>query len=130
VLDPVDGTRAFLCGAPTWGVLIALADAHGGPRFGLIDQPFTGERFAGGFGVAEWRRGDAVRPLGVRGTERLSEALIMTTFPEVGTPADGQAFQRLARPMPADPLWSRLLCLCAAGAGPDRSGGGGGAESL
>ncbi|MBL4542748.1 MAG: inositol monophosphatase family protein [Rhodobacteraceae bacterium] len=95
VLDPVDGTRAFLCGAPSWGVLIALADAHG-PRFGLIDQPFTGERFAGGFGVAEWRRGDAVRPLDVRGTERLSEALIMTTFPEVGTPADGQAFQRLA----------------------------------
>jgi len=42
VLDPIDGTRAFLSGAPTWGVLIALADA-GGPIYGLIDQPYIGE---------------------------------------------------------------------------------------
>jgi histidinol phosphatase-like enzyme (inositol monophosphatase family) len=95
VLDPVDGTRAFLCGAPTWGVLIAVRDATG-PRFGLIDQPFTGERFAGGFGVAEWTRGTATRPLRTRATERLEDALIFTTFPEVGTATDGAAFHRLA----------------------------------
>ncbi len=52
VLDPVDGTRAFLSGTPTWGVLIALSDASG-PRLGVIDQPFIGERFIGGFGLAE-----------------------------------------------------------------------------
>lgn len=95
VLDPVDGTRAFLCGAPTWGVLIAVCDATG-PRFGLIDQPFTGERFAGGFGVAEWTQGAETRPLRARGTERLEDAVILTTFPEVGTPEDGAAFRRLA----------------------------------
>src|SRR5690554_658736 len=51
VLDPVDGTRAFLSGAPTWGVLIAVAGAEG-PLLGVIDQPYIGERFLGGFGEA------------------------------------------------------------------------------
>ncbi|HIC64831.1 MAG TPA: histidinol-phosphatase, partial [Paracoccus sp.] len=51
ILDPIDGTRAFLCGAPSWGVLIGLRDA-GGIRYGLIDQPYLGERFEGGFGIA------------------------------------------------------------------------------
>ncbi|WGH77809.1 histidinol-phosphatase [Jannaschia ovalis] len=96
VLDPIDGTRAFISGMPTWGVLIALCDA-GGPRLGLIDQPFTGERFAGGPGVAAWTRGDAARALGVRGTTELAEATILTTFPEVGTEAEAAAFHRVAR---------------------------------
>ena len=39
VLDPIDGTRAFLSGAPTWGVLIAIADENG-PIYGIIDQPY------------------------------------------------------------------------------------------
>ena len=49
VLDPIDGTRGFLSGTPTWGVLIALSD-ESGPRLGVIDQPYTGERFCGGLG--------------------------------------------------------------------------------
>ena len=52
VLDPIDGTRAYLSGAPTWGVLIAV-DAGDGPILGLIDQPYIGERFWGGLGRAE-----------------------------------------------------------------------------
>ena len=51
VLDPIDGTRGYLCGTPTWGVLIAVAD-EGGPLYGLIDQPFIGERFEGGLGLS------------------------------------------------------------------------------
>lgn len=39
VVDPVDGTRGFMSGTPTWGVLIALSDASG-PVYGLIDQPY------------------------------------------------------------------------------------------
>ena len=52
VLDPIDGTRGYLSGTPTWGVLVAVADARG-PIYGLIDQPFIGERFEGGLGRAE-----------------------------------------------------------------------------
>ena len=44
VLDPIDGTRAFISGTTTWGVLIALCDADG-PFLGVIDQPYTQERF-------------------------------------------------------------------------------------
>mgnify|MGYP000144434227 CR=1 FL=1 len=43
VLDPIDGTRAFLSGTPTWGVLISVADQTG-PLYGIIDQPYIGER--------------------------------------------------------------------------------------
>jgi len=46
VLDPIDGTRAFLCGLPNWGVLIAVNDGTR-PVIGIMDQPFTGERFTG-----------------------------------------------------------------------------------
>ena len=42
VIDPIDGTRAFMSGAPTWGVLIAVQDASG-PVYGVIDQPYIGE---------------------------------------------------------------------------------------
>lgn len=46
VLDPVDGTRAFITGRPSFGVLVALLD-DGVPVLGLIDQPITGERWIG-----------------------------------------------------------------------------------
>ena len=46
VLDPIDGTRAFVTGLPVWGTLIALNDGIQ-PVIGVIDQPFTRERFVG-----------------------------------------------------------------------------------
>lgn len=96
VLDPVDGTRAFLSGAPTWGVLIAVADASG-PVYGLIDQPYIGERFEGGFGTAQMTGPQGARALRARGDRPLSEAILFTTFPEVGTVAEGAGFADLAR---------------------------------
>lgn len=101
VLDPIDGTRGYLSGTPTWGVLIALSEEGdakpGAPLMGLIDQPYIGERFVGGFGQAE-----VVGPMGradlrTRGPRPLGEAILYSTFPEVGTPAEGAAFARLAR---------------------------------
>jgi histidinol phosphatase-like enzyme (inositol monophosphatase family) len=94
VLDPIDGTRGFLAGTPTWGVLIALSDETG-PRLGVIDQPYTGERFCGGLG-----RADMTGPLGPRGLKTraprgLDEAILFTTFPEIGTEADRAAFSRV-----------------------------------
>ena len=94
VLDPFDGTRSFLAGTPTWGVLIAVSDENG-PIYGLIDQPYIGERFAGGLGRADLRGPMGLRQLKTRAPRPLSEAILFTTFPEVGTPEDGAAFNRV-----------------------------------
>jgi len=91
VLDPIDGTRAFISGAPSWGVLIGL-DAGQGPVLGVVDQPYIGERFIGGFGKADLVRGDERREIRVRACAGLENVILMTTFPEVGTKAEGAAF--------------------------------------
>ncbi len=95
VLDPIDGTRGFISGTPTWGVLIALSDEDG-PILGVIDQPYIGERFRGGGGLARMEGPQGSAPLRTRALERLSEALLFTTFPEVGTPEERAAFERVA----------------------------------
>lgn len=95
VLDPIDGTRGFLAGTPTWGVLIAVSGA-GGPIYGLIDQPYTSERFEGGLGRREMTGPMGPRPLAVRGDRALSDSILFTTFPEVGTEAEGAAFRAVA----------------------------------
>lgn len=101
VLDPIDGTRGYLSGTPTWGVLIALslegAEGPGAPLFGVIDQPYIGERFLGGFGRAEVSGPLGRAGLGVRPPRPLGEAILFTTFPEVGSAEEGAAFARLAR---------------------------------
>lgn len=97
-VDPVDGTRAFISGAPSWGVLVALAH-RGRPAIGIIDQPFTGERFTGVVTEARretlWRRGAASRRLTTRACERLEDATLFTTFPELGSEAERRAFERV-----------------------------------
>jgi len=95
VLDPIDGTRGYLAGTPTWGVLISIRDATG-PIYGLIDQPYIGERFEGGFGRSAMLGPLGPRALGCRAARPLNEAIVFSTFPEVGTPEDGVAFHRVA----------------------------------
>lgn len=95
VLDPIDGTRSYLSGTPTWGVLIAVSDATG-PIYGMIDQPYIGERFEGGFGRAEVNGPMGRMVLKTRAARPLSEAILFSTFPEVGTLAEGLAFRRVA----------------------------------
>lgn len=97
VLDPVDGTRSFICGAPVFGVLIAVNQGEG-PQLGVIDQPWTGERFIGAkaAGIAEMRRGDERYPLKTRQCAALSEATLLTTFPEVGTAREREGFQAVS----------------------------------
>lgn len=95
VLDPIDGTRGYLCGTPTWGVLVSVCDS-GGPLYGIIDQPYIGERFEGGLGVAQLTGPLGTRPLATRAPRRLAEALMMTTFPEIGTAEEAAAFRAVA----------------------------------
>ena len=73
VLDPIDGTRGYISGTPTWGVLIALSNAEG-PLLGIVDQPYIGERFYGGPDRAEVTGPLGTRPLAVRQTTTLAEA--------------------------------------------------------
>ena len=95
VLDPIDGTRSYLAGTPTWGVLIAVSDENG-PIYGLIDQPYIGERFEGGLGRAEVNGPMGRAVLKTRAPRPLSEAILFSTFPEVGKPEEGAAFRKVA----------------------------------
>jgi myo-inositol-1(or 4)-monophosphatase len=95
VLDPIDGTRGFISGTPTWGVLIAVGGVAG-PVLGVIDQPYIGERFVGGLGEARVEGPTGSFPLKTRTGIALSQATLFTTFPEVGTPAEGDAFRALS----------------------------------
>jgi histidinol phosphatase-like enzyme (inositol monophosphatase family) len=96
VIDPIDGTRAYLSGTPCWGVLIAVADVQG-PFLGVIDQPYTGERFIGGPGLAQMTGPHGTTPLSSKATQALSDAILFTTFPEIGTPEERARFQNVAR---------------------------------
>lgn len=96
VLDPIDGTRGYISGTPTWGVLIALSDANG-PLLGVIDQPYIGERFLGGFGEAWCDGPQGKSDLQARGARPLKEAVLFSTFPEVGTASEQAAFQAVSK---------------------------------
>lgn len=94
VIDPIDGTRSFISGAPVWGVLIALRDASG-PILGIIDQPYIKERFTGGFGAA-WVDGPmGRRPLRTRPPRDLAQATLFSTYPALDTAAETAALQAL-----------------------------------
>ncbi|MEI7931448.1 MAG: histidinol-phosphatase [Alphaproteobacteria bacterium] len=82
VLDPIDGTRAFIAGLPVWTTLIALRH-EGEPVLGSIGQPYVGELFIGSqaAGSRLVTRGKET-PLRVRPCPRLTEAIIATTDPE------------------------------------------------
>ncbi len=96
VLDPIDGTRGFISGTPTWGVLIALS-TETGPILGVIDQPYIAERFVGGEGHAFVKGPTGRAALGTRETRNLNQAVVFTTFPEVGTEAEGAAFRAVSQ---------------------------------
>ncbi len=99
VIDPIDGTRGFIAGTPTWGVLIAVGPQDGtdaGPVIGIVDQPYIGERFIGTPRGAELIRGDISHPLSTRAPRPLAEAVVFTTFPEVGSAEEAAAFRAVA----------------------------------
>jgi myo-inositol-1(or 4)-monophosphatase len=95
VLDPIDGTRGFISGTPTWGVLIAVGGPTG-PLLGVIDQPYTAERFVGGLGEVRMTGPAGRRTLRTRDTAQLAQAILFTTFPEVGSKTEGAAFAALS----------------------------------
>ncbi len=95
VIDPIDGTKAFITGMPLFGTLIALA--HGGrPVIGIIEMPALGERFVGAVGRPTLHDG---KPCRVRDCRDLSRATLYATSPEMFGTAEGPdaaAFRRVA----------------------------------
>lgn len=92
VIDPIDGTRAFITGRPSFCTLLALLE-DGVPVLGLIDQPVTGERWIGGRNMAASFKGSFGGRIGPRKIRQLAEAELSSTAPE----ALGQAAARFDR---------------------------------
>ncbi len=93
VIDPIDGTRAFITGMLHWGVLVALFDGET-PIIGVMHQPFTDELFVGDNITAEYRRGALRKTLEVRGCARIKDAVLASTSPQffkAGEEQDGFA---------------------------------------
>jgi histidinol phosphatase-like enzyme (inositol monophosphatase family) len=85
VVDPIDGTRAFISGRPIFGTLIALLE-DGAPVLGVIDQPVTGERWIGARGRPTLFNG---APATARRQPRLDRAIFATTAPWLCSAFDG-----------------------------------------
>lgn len=95
IIDPIDGTRAYIIGAPSFAILIALKSENGF-ECSVVSQPFTRERFWARQGEAFWQRGDETRKLAVSSVTDLGSAKLASTFPEIGTAAERSAFERVA----------------------------------
>jgi histidinol phosphatase-like enzyme (inositol monophosphatase family) len=96
VLDPIDGTRAFMAGLPVWGTLIGLT-RKGTPAYGLMHQPFMGERFYGDGGSAGYKGPHGTRKLMTRRCASLGEAILSTTSPSLFEGKDRDAYERVER---------------------------------
>ena len=94
VLDPIDGTKSFISGMLAWGTLIGLM-RFGEPVFGLMNQPFTHERFSGDGGAARYRGPAGNRELRVRECASIADTLLFTTSPLLMNRDDRAAFGKL-----------------------------------
>jgi myo-inositol-1(or 4)-monophosphatase len=131
VLDPIDGTKSFICGLPLWGTLIGL-EHRGRPCYGLMHQPFTRERFSGDGEAAYWRgparrhaesswRKDAAteerRKLTTRACASLKEATLMTTSPKLIDESLRDAFFRVEAETRLSRYGGDCYAYCALAAG-------------
>ncbi len=91
VIDPIDGTKAFITGRPTFGTLIALL-RHGTPILGVIDQPVIADRWVGAKGRPATQNG---RPARTRRCAALGNAIVSTTSPQQFPGDDRAPFERL-----------------------------------
>jgi myo-inositol-1(or 4)-monophosphatase len=96
IIDPIDGTRAFVSGMPAWGTLIGLV-VDGRAVAGWMHQPYIGELFSGIDGAGWLERGEERRSLRVRATTDLTAATMYSTHPSMFTTSDEQAaFERIS----------------------------------
>ena len=103
ILDPVDGTRAFVAGLPLWTHLIGLR-FRGEPLLGIIGQPYLDEVYVGSPTGSRLIARDGQRLLKVRPCPRLTQATLASTDPysyfdgaELGAWSQVRAAARIVR---------------------------------
>jgi len=116
VLDPIDGTKSFICGLPAWGTLIALTRG-GVPIYGMMHQPFTREHFSGDGRGARYRGPAGDRALRVRPCATLSDAIMLTTSPLLMKEPDRQSFRRVEREVRLSRYGGDCYAYCVLAAG-------------
>lgn len=94
ILDPIDGTRAFISGLPVWGTLIGYRHKDGS-QMGMMSQPFTKERYFGDGNKAFYQGPDGNREIKTRACESIEQATLFTTTPQLFTPAEREAYDRV-----------------------------------
>jgi histidinol phosphatase-like enzyme (inositol monophosphatase family) len=95
-LDPVDGTRSFVCRLPTWVTLVALL-RDDAPLLGLVDAPCLGETYVGSADTAFMDKKGKRLVIATSGCSSLAEARLSTTDPTMFHGAPAAAFDRLRR---------------------------------
>jgi myo-inositol-1(or 4)-monophosphatase len=98
ILDPIDGTRAFIMGLPLWGTLIGLR-VDGQPLLGIVDQPYTGERFWTSEAASHMRGPLGEQVMRKRPCARLEDAILSCTHPSMfkgGAGGEREAFEALS----------------------------------
>ena len=96
VIDPIDGTRAFMSGMLHWGLVMGLFDGER-PIVGVMYQPFTDELFFGDCRRAGYRRGGDSRAIATRSCNSLGDAVLTTTTPVLFRGAERRSFETLER---------------------------------
>jgi len=96
IIDPIDGTRGFIMGQPLWGTLIGLT-AHGTPVLGVMNQPYTGERFWSGETESFFTHGGETRAIRARSCSTLDKAVLASTAPELFDADELARFEALTR---------------------------------
>ncbi|MGY4309380.1 inositol-phosphate phosphatase/L-galactose 1-phosphate phosphatase/histidinol-phosphatase [Bradyrhizobium sp. USDA 4369] len=93
VIDPIDGTKSFMSGMPTFGTLLALVE-QGKPRLGVIDMPALGERWIGTDGRATTVNG---AECSTRDCISLADAVVYTTSPDIFSAEEAERFDQVSR---------------------------------
>jgi len=93
VVDPIDGTKSFMTGMPTFGTLIARLE-NGAPQLGVIDIPAMNERWIGMRGVPTTMNGSACHTSNCR---HLADAALYATSPDFFEPEEAVLFETVSR---------------------------------
>ncbi|MFZ1772771.1 MAG: histidinol-phosphatase [Rhizobiaceae bacterium] len=94
VIDPIDGTRAFISGIPLWGTLVGLM-RNGRAIAGVMAQPFTGEMYFADGKSSRYRGPDGDKLLKTSSVKTLGDAILFTTTPALFKDDKRVAYDRL-----------------------------------
>ena len=96
VIDPIDGTSAFISGSPMWGILIGLTE-NDKPLLGVMHQPWMKETFYADSNSSWWAQESSTQQIKTRQTKSLADANLFCTHPSMfTTEKDQKLFKSVA----------------------------------